>query len=229
MDKVRKSWHGEYLSESCHDLFIPYNLTGNHIMNLNRKISIFAIVFFLIGSSIMSAAQSPEERGQISRLLIIVLVGNAENRQAFEDEIHAQLALKGYGSKQSHDTSLNTGEKITREDVVKVVEENDYDGVLLVKLLDVDRDMSYSTDGNHTTPGVYFNHYAYDYYQQNWDVIKDLQVVIRTDLFFAKDQHLMYTRTSGKLKVDENEEFIDKFTKKLVNKLDKGKYLKKNE
>ncbi|GEM_PF-2643366 len=199
-------------------------------MTINHKITTiltFSLIFFL---AFQGFSQSKKEEKQISRLLIIVLVGNQENRQTFEDEIQIQLAVKGYASIQSHKTALNTGEKITREEVISVVEENNYDGVLLLKLLDADQEVNYTTSDKYDYSGdVYFYNYAYSYFPRNWDSVKEIKIVIESDLFYAGDKSLVFSDLSNKIVTDNAEEFIGKFSKKLVNKLIKGKYLKKNE
>ncbi|UXP32299.1 hypothetical protein N6H18_18330 [Reichenbachiella agarivorans] len=174
---------------------------------------------------------------KIERLLIIVLVRNVENRKTLEEELSFDFSDKGVHTVLSYNTRLAGLEHVREEDVLATCKKNNADGVLLVKLIDVEEQNAYSYNQrsqytgagtpSYNSSGVVINNtgvYAWgDYaYGNYFDAVSSNIIEIKSDLYHTGEKKIIFTNTS-KMRVGEIEEAIGKFSKKLSKQIVKSK------
>lgn len=174
----------------------------------------------------------------IDKLLIVVLVQNIENRRTLEEELAYDLSDYGIRAVLSHSTRLGGADNITKEDVKKVCAKHGANGVLMVKLVDLEKQNSYSYNQEAqytgagapttTSTGIVFTNrgtyswgtYAYGNY---FDAVSSNVMEIQSDLIYVETEELLFQEDS-KFRVGEVEEAIGKFSKTLTKKVVKTKH-----
>jgi len=103
------------------------------------------------------------------KLFVIGVAENHESRQAFEDALAKAIAAQG-GTAQVSWQLLPQATQLSEEQIRQALEGGDFDGVLITRLLSVDKENDYkpgSTYMNPRTryyPGGYGYGYGYGYY-----------------------------------------------------------------
>lgn len=182
------------------------------------------------------------EGGQIHKLLIIVLVQNVENRRTLEDELRYSFGDYDIEAIVSHNTVLAGAERLTKEKVLMVCKEKQTDGVLIVRLVDMKQENSYSYNqrsqyqgagfsSNNSSGMVYSNGSSYswgDYaYGNYFDTVSSTKVLVQSDVYLVEGAKQLFVNDT-KMRVGEIEEAIGQFSKKLVKKIARQKFMAKS-
>jgi hypothetical protein len=105
------------------------------------------------------------EETVFKKVFVIGVAENHESRQAFEDAFAKALASEGGGAQASWGV-LPQSTQLTEEQIRGALEGGDFDGVLITRLLSVDKDQEYvpSSTYNHPRTQYYASGYGYGYY-----------------------------------------------------------------
>ena len=113
------------------------------------------------------------EQTVFKELLVIGVAENHESRQAFEDALAKAIAAQGGGAQASWGL-LPQSTKLEEEEIRAAIEGGNFDGVLITRLLSVDKDQEYVEPKAYNNPktryypggGGYYGrgHYGGGYY-----------------------------------------------------------------
>jgi hypothetical protein len=211
---------------------------------MKNIIGTFSIVLFLSFTVVIhgfAQAEKSEEASseKISKLLVIVLVQNVENRRTLEDELRYTFGDYDVEAVSSYNTILAGSERLSKANVLKVCEQKGTDGVLVVRLVDSKQENSYSYNqrsqytgagfsSNNSSGVVYSNgssHSWGDYaYGNYFDTVSSTKILVQSDVYLVEGAKLLYVKDT-KMRVGEVEEAIGKFAKKLSKKISKQKFM----
>lgn len=185
--------------------------------------------------------KEPSVDTKINKLLIIVLLRTNENRVTLEDELGYDLGDYGISTVSSHKTRLAGSERLTKKEVRAVCDKHGADGVLVVRLVDLEEENSYSYNQRSQYTGAGFTSanssgvviaggqsyswgdYAYGNY---FDAVSSDRIEIQSDIYHVGDDKQMMTDDIVmRLDPRDEEAAIAKFAKKLSKKVSKQKYI----
>jgi hypothetical protein len=160
----------------------------------------------------------PAYRGGPFQKLIVIGLGASEGgRAAFEEAVVETLRARGVAAAPSHDM-FAASEDVTREAVESWAREGGYDGVLVTRLLDVQRDTIYHP------PTYYGDFYGYwgsygPFVTDPGYVTQTTTLVIETTLFDAATAGVVYSVVSKTFDPGSRREVIDELVPLLVRDL----------
>ncbi|MGL1889216.1 MAG: hypothetical protein OCD76_22070 [Reichenbachiella sp.] len=210
-----------------------------------KKYILIALSLVLIVSTTAFAGIEKKKKPepQIEKLLIIVLVRNIENRKTLEDELGWDFYDYGVKNVSSYTTRLSGSEHITKKEVLATCKKVEADGVLFVRLIDIEEENSYSYNQRSqyqgagapsaTSSGVVITNqgsyswgsYAYGNY---FDAVSSSTVIIETHLYNVATEERLYTNKTN-MRVGVVEEAIEKFSRQTTKKVLKTKTIKKTK
>ena len=163
----------------------------------------------------------------VSRVLILALTPIDENKETGEKELAYWLNKEGIKAVASFDQMSVRGRLPVREEVRRVLESDDYDGVLTLKLINVDENSRYVSSAEKsatTTEELYFYNYlnawnsAYTpgYYSNS------KLMVIESNLYSLPKGEIIYSMVSESFLSDSFETFANDLSKALTQSLRKG-------
>ena len=91
------------------------------------------------------------EHTVFQRLLVVAVAGDAENRRTFEDALASAIAKQGGAAAPSY-TMLPEGQQVSEEQLYDVIRRERIDGVLLTRLLAVEKASSYTPPKKYNKP-----------------------------------------------------------------------------
>ena len=116
-------------------------------------------------TSISQSYRNPGyEQAVFKKLLVIGVAENQQGRQAFEDAFVKAIAEQG-GSAHTSWGVLPKSEQLTEEEIRGAVEAGGFDGVLITRLLAVDKEEEYTPGSTYLNPktSYYAGGYGYGY------------------------------------------------------------------
>ncbi|WP_456462848.1 hypothetical protein [Reichenbachiella sp.] len=189
--------------------------------------------------------KDPKSEVKINKLLVIVLLRTKENRVTLEDELGYVLGDYGISTVSSHKTRLIGSERLTKKEVRAVCDKHGADGVLVVRLVDIEEENGYSYNQRSQYTGAGFTSanssgvvisggqsYSWgDYtYGNYFDAVSSDRIEIQSDIYHVgDDKQLMTDDTIMRIDPREVEKSIAKFAKKLSKKVSKQKYIVKEK
>lgn len=163
------------------------------------------------------------EDDKIKKFMVIALLGSVENRRTLEDEIAIDLNLQGVNAFSSYTTNLTTGDKITKEMVIKVCEETDSDGIILVQVLSQSQSSGYSTRAYQQYGQFYYWGVFAFYYGPGYEMVETNDAVVRSDVITIPEGKVVYNQSSNVTVGGDVEKIILGFSEKLTKKIVKKK------
>jgi hypothetical protein len=105
------------------------------------------------------------EQTVFKKLFVIGVAENQENRQAFEDAF-AKAIVNAGGAAQASWGVLPQSTQLSEEQIRGAIEGGDFDGVLITRLLSIDKDQEYVPGSTYNNPrtSYYAAGYGYGYY-----------------------------------------------------------------
>ena len=103
-------------------------------------------------TSISQSYRNPGyEQTVFKKLFVIAVAENDESRQAFENAFANAIAGQG-GTAQPSWGVLPQSEKLSEEEILGAIEGGSFDGVLITRLLSVDKDQEYTPASTYNNP-----------------------------------------------------------------------------
>jgi len=175
------------------------------------------------------------EETVFKRLLIIGIASDPEGRRAFEDALALAIASQGGAAAPSY-TLLPNDEKLSEEELHAVIAENEVDGVLVTRLLSVDKSKEYTPPKKYDNPqtryypggwgyghgyggfyGFYGTTYAEVHEPGYFDTSTSLK--IETNLYSVATNELVWTGQSETIDPDSIEDARASVTQAVAKKL----------
>jgi hypothetical protein len=104
------------------------------------------------------------EQTVFKKLFVIGVAENQESRQAFEDAFVKAITAQG-GSAHASWGVLPKSDQLTEEEIRSAIEGGNFDGVLITRLLSVDKEQEYTPGSTYLNPktNYYAGGYGYGY------------------------------------------------------------------
>jgi hypothetical protein len=164
--------------------------------------------------------------------LFVIGVGRDEGaRRLFEDTFAKTLANQGT-SAQASGGLLPQSEQLTEEQVRGAIEGGGFDGVLVTRVLSVDRDEEYVPPSTHTVPTTYHGYGYYGYYGSSYTVVHqpgyyktNTTFRLETNLYSVASGGLVWSGQSDTLNPESLTDVIDSMTAAVAKKLKEEKLI----
>lgn len=170
----------------------------------------------------------------INRLLVLALTPIDENKETGEKELVYWLRRENYDATASFDVLPVRGRLPVKEEVTRVLEANNFDGVLAIRLVDFEESSRFvsSSEKNATTLNeTYFYNYLNAWngnYQPGYYSNARLMVV-ESNLYAFPKGEIIYSTISESFISDSFERFASDFSKATMRSLRRAKVLRKRE
>ena len=199
-------------------------------MNLRSSFTYpFLILIVLFGCSssntLLTVNQQLDLPGSVNKLLVLALTPVDDNRETGEKEVVYWLREQNYDAVASFDIMSVRGRLPVKEEIVKTMTENGFDGILTMRLVDVNQESQY------VSPGTNSNYYFYNYlsawsgYYRPGYIDKSRLIKVESNLYIFPKAEIAYSAISESFISDSFETFAADFSKPLVKSLKKTKLL----
>jgi hypothetical protein len=175
------------------------------------------------------------EESVFKKLLIIGVAQDAEGRQAFENSLAAAIASQGGTAAPSY-TVLPNDEKLSEDELHAVIERDGVDGVLVTRLLSVDKSKEYTPPKKYNNPqtryypagwgygygyGGFYGFYGTTYAEVHEPGYFDTSTTLKleTNLYSVATNELVWTGQSETIDPDSIEDARDSITQAVAKKL----------
>jgi hypothetical protein len=170
----------------------------------------------------------------IRKLLVLALTPIDENRETGEKELVYWLKRGNYDATASFDILTVRGRLPVIEEVKRVLENNDFDGVLALRLVDFDESSRFvsSSEKNATNLNeTYFYNYlnAWNGNYQPGYYSNSRLMVVESNLYAFPTGEIVYSTISESFISDSFEGFAEDFAKATTKSLKRTKVLVKIE
>ncbi len=193
-------------------------------------------VFGLLSGCAQSPAVTPVfedeafENDKFYNLLVVGIAGNYTNRAQFERTLVSELRGKRVYATAYH-TVAPGNDAISREALVRAIDTNGFDAVLITRVLDrsesIEVSQGTSTAQATTIGGSALNLFRYDYEELNEPGTVDLNVDVRlgTELFSAEEGTIVWSIQLDSQRAENTGLLIDQMSSAIVNAVDRAGYL----
>ena len=203
-------------------------------MKHNHPSIIFILVTVLAfgcssSQTYLTVNQQQDNPGSVSKLLVIALTPNNENRETGEKEIVYWLRNEKFDAVASVDVMSVRGRLPVKEEIIETMNEYGFDGVLTMGLVDVGKESKFVSPG--TNSNVYFYNYlsAWNGYYTPGYVDQARMITVESNLYVFPKGEIAFSATSESIISDSFESFVADFSKSLVKSLKKSKIIKAQE
>jgi hypothetical protein len=188
----------------------------------------------LLGASVLSACgtvtkiptawRDPAfQAGPFQKIFVIAVAENDARRRLFEDRLAGVLAEKGAIASPSY-RALSDSQRLSEEQIRGAIQGGSYDGVIVSRLLGVEKDTQYVPPRTYTVPRSYGGYYGY--YGRTWDVVHqpgyyETQTILRleTNLYDVKSGDPVWSGQSETFDPSSAEKVIDSVTRVVAKRL----------
>ena len=152
----------------------------------------------------------------------------------YEQQLYNLLMEKGYNMYTSVHVDVNKKDLYTKEEIIKLIEEKNVNGVITMRLKDVDEKDRYTTsrgylNGAYNQPNYFFN-YIDSYSNVNsWSYQSQQTVVVEANLFDSQSQSLIYQVDATIKNAEGAEDRAGEFCASFAKSFDKSGLLKKKD
>jgi hypothetical protein len=198
------------------------------------------IIVLLIGLNIYSTSfadanqKKPKDEDKLKKIMVMFLRSNYEKRKIVEDEITYYINNSGFEALQSI-RYLPEIDTLTPEHIIKSLEDNGFDGLLVIEIVDVDlkekrvnAKMTYGPRPNVGYPFMVDYFSIYFRYSEGYERI-DTSFELETSLFRLEDKSLIYSNTSSAYDKGDIDLALEGFAKSTARKLKSSKTLLKTK
>ena len=203
-------------------------------MNI-RNIPIFIFSTFLVlsgcssSNTLLTVKKQSDTPESIHKLLVLAMTPNDENRETGEKEIVYWLRDTGYDAFPGCDILSVKGRLPVKEEISKVLTDYGFDGILTMRLVEVDEASQYVSPNSNAN--IYFYNYLSvwsGYYAPGY-IDKTRLLTIESNLYVFPKAEIVYSAISESFISDSFESFAADFSKPLVKSLKKSKILSVKE
>jgi len=183
-------------------------------------------------TSIPLSWRNPDYKNVGFEKLFVIGVGKDDGaRRLFEDTFAKALANQGTAAQASWGL-LPQSEQLTEEQVRGAIEGGDFDGVLVTRVLGVDRSEEYVPPSTHTVPTTYHAYGYYGYYGSSYTVVHEpgyyktnTTFRLETNLYSVASGGLVWSGQSDTINPESLTDVIDSMTAAVAKKLKEEKLI----
>ena len=191
----------------------------------------FSVSITLNGQTTIQSSAINEENVQLDNIMVIHLGENYDTRKTVEGEITYRLNKYKYNVSPSN-RYFNHKRIPTKEQILKVLQDNEFDGVLATVFTDIQAKERFENPQaayNLTPTSPTFYNFL-DSYQNKYSTgytIQETAFVVHTRLFKADDETVIYQAFTETFQPQTLDMAVEDFSKSIAKELKKSKVLKK--
>ena len=167
---------------------------------------------------------SPDYKGgPMHKILVVGIADTPMGRRTWEHHFAEALESNGAHAVASYKLLPNR-DRLTKEDLEQTVRTDDFQGVVVTRLLEVKEETTYVPPSSHVVPSYGYGYYGY--YGRSYDVVhtpgytRSTEIVrIESRLWNAADSELAWGIISETFDPKSDDDAIKSVIKKLVQKL----------
>ena len=204
------------------------------------KLAIFIIAAATLAACSKTKTSIPQsyrnpgyEQTVFKKLFVIGVAENQESRQAFEDAFAKAIADEG-GAAQSSWSLLPQSEQLTEEEIRAAIAAGNFDGVLITRLLSVDKDQEYTPASTYNNPrtryysggGGMYGYGFYGFYGTTYAKVHEpgyfetsTTIRLETNLYSAANDGLVWTGQSDTVEPESIPDARESMTTAVAKKL----------
>jgi len=209
---------------------------------VNRSPLIRTLIFLIAVSALHACSKTKTsiplswrnpaiEQTAFQKLFVIGVGEDDGARRLFEDTFAKSLAEQGAIAQASWGL-LPQSEQLTEEQIRGAIEGGNFDGVLITRLLGVDRNEEYVPPSTYTVPTSHHGYGYYGYYGASYAVVHEpgyyktnTTFRLETNLYAVATSDLVWSGHSETLNPDSLTDVIDSMTAAVAKKLKAEKLL----
>ena len=166
---------------------------------------------------------------ELDDVLVIAIAESGTNRRVYESALVSHLNEAGVTAYQSA-SLLPTEEMLTKEEVVKLIDEKQIDAVIVTRLLDISEKETYVPPSTYVSayPSYGYPYYGsyYGYYSHGYSVVTspgytytDVTVTLETNLYDARNENIVWSGQSQTFNPNDVNDVIRPTTRMIVDQM----------
>ena len=215
------------------------------------KTKIAKLAIFMIAAAALTACSNTKtsipqsyrnpgyEQTVFKKLLVIGVAENEESRKAFEGAFVKAIANEGGAAQSSWDV-LPKSEQLTEEEIRTAIEAGNFDGVLITRLLSVDKEQEYTPASTYNNPrtryysggGGMYGYGFYGFYGTTYAKVHEpgyfetsTKIRLETNLYSAANDGLVWTGQSDTVDPKSIPDARESMTTAVAKKLKEEKLI----
>ncbi len=194
---------------------------------------IFSLLLYSCNSTktIVTTHKKPEQL--LSKMLVYVVAQKYETRVMWEKELAYRLSIKGFDVMTSIRIDETHKKLYTIDELRIIIKENDFDGVIAVKFLDLEKKTGYSGDDRYMSEPAGAR-YMFNYLNPNlnvyqWSYQVEKTVTIESNLYDTRTEEILYHTETSMTNAESDEALAGEITEAISRSIRKSKILKQEE
>ncbi len=197
----------------------------------------YLILFISILTSGMLTANpgqsdKKKEDEKLKKIMILFIGKKYENRKSLEGELTYYINEKGFDALPS--TKYIPGIGLPdKETVIKTLEENDFDGILLVQVIDLDVKEKWVNAklkyGNRQTSPIFFSYYDLSLQYTPGYSTQEISYELECSLFRTSDKSMLFSTNSKAYDRESLDLAMEGYAKNMADQLKRSKTLLKTK
>lgn len=194
-------------------------------LRIDSRLSLVLVCFLFVAfAGCASSGTASQASDKFDNLLVIGVAGSWNSRAQFERVVVSGLRAEGVDA-QSYNTLKGSEEPPSREDVLAVIDEYGFDGVVVTRVLDTESDL----DVRSAVTGAkvsrkesgFMKLFRYDYeeFDDPLHLTVNVQVDFVTELYDSASHDLVWSSETKAPKTDNVEALVDESARLVVRKL----------
>lgn len=203
---------------------------------MKKTLTWLLIILSGLPTTFTSADTSQKDKGEsvekLEKIMIIFVGKKYENRKLLEGEMTYYINDKGFNAEPSVKYFTDT-ELPEKEEIIPKLEENGFDGILVVQVLDLDVKEEWENAklkyGNSPTATPFFNYYELSLQYTPGYSTQEFTYELVSTLFRTDDKVQLFTTVSNVYEQESLDLAMESFAQHLANQLKKSKTLVKTK
>lgn len=203
--------------------------------SFSTLILVFAIIGFSACSTVSVHTSKPAQSDvKMDRVLIIAMTNEHETRAMWEEQLSYLLREKGYRMFSSVNVDKDKTDLFTREEILALVEEKNIDGVITLRLKDIQTKEKYGSSSR-SISDPYDNFHSFFGYVDTftnvytWTYQPEQTVTIEAKMFDADTKSVIYNVDASMKNAENQEERVGEMTKSIAKAMAASGHLLKRE
>ena len=165
---------------------------------------------------------------ELNKVLVIALIENETNRYKAEHQIVKYLDGKGYVSHEYLDDNLNSQNET---EIMNKIKSDGYDGIVLMRLIDVDKEKIYIPEDRNYYPNNYnsFGDYyltQHHRYKNSGYYITTKTYILETIIFSLKENKIIWTGITETFEPSSIKRMTKEISKVIYKQMVDEKFIK---
>ncbi len=195
-------------------------------------IILLAILSFVTLGAKPKQGDKKQKEDKLQNIMVLFIGKNYENRKLLESELTYYINDKGFNASPS--IKFLTGIGIPdKEKVLTALEENNFDGILLVQVIDLDVKQKWVNAkmkyGNSPTAPIFLNYYDLSLQYTPGYSTQEISYEVESTLFRTADKSQVYTTTSKAYNRESLDLAMESFARSTADQLKRSKTLLKTK